>query len=73
MVRNVSGFCHESEILWQALKAPQETVIGKRSKEKYQGDAIAVQRQLSALQPKNNTKFDHLRLMNDQHAYNTKF
>lgn len=47
----------ESEILWQALKAPQETVIrGKdpkgKSIQEMKTDAIAVQRQLSALQPK---------------------
>lgn len=61
----------ESEILWQALKTPQETVTrGKDPKGKpvqeMKTDAIAVQRQLSALQPKkNNTEFEHLRLMND--------
>ncbi|MCD8137501.1 MAG: hypothetical protein LUH01_16735 [Parabacteroides gordonii] len=47
----------ESEILWQTLKAPQKTVTrGKDPKGKpvqeMKTDAIAVQRQLSALQPK---------------------
>lgn len=61
----------ESLLLWEILKAPQETISkGKDSKGKpikdVKAEAITVQKQLSSLHPeKNITEFEHLRLMFD--------
>lgn len=61
----------ESKRMWQILKSPQETIVrGKDPKgtsvKEVKAEAIALQKQLASLKPKNNIpEFEHLRLMFD--------
>lgn len=69
----------ESTLMWQVLKAPQETVVkGKdakgRSVAELKAGAIALQKQLSTLRPeKNQAEFEHLRLMMDIRVHYLSF
>lgn len=74
------GFAsQEGKLLWHILKAPQEPIVkGKDAKgisvTSIKAAAIALQRQLSTLQPKNNKdEFEHLRLMVDMRVQHLSF